>query len=109
MAIQGLLFDANGVLYTRPRGYDRLERFLASHGVRALPRERVKELVASERAAAQTGQISIAEYYAAKLRAHGLRDEAAVADGVRFMIDDCHDIDLFPNAVEAFDGLRSAG
>ena len=109
MTIQGLLFDANGVLYRRPRGYERLERFLAAHGVRALPRERVKELVAAEREAAQTGRIAIAEYYAAKLRAHGLEDPEAIAAGVRFMIDDCHDVDLFPNAVETFDALRSAG
>lgn len=109
MAIRGLLFDANGVLYMRPRGHERLERFLASHGIEALPRDRVKAMVEREREAAQTGEITIAEYYEAKLRAHGLTDPDALREGVRFMIDDSHDIDLFPNAVETLAGLRSAG
>ena len=109
MPIRGLLFDANGVLYSRPRRYARLESFLAPYGLHVLPAEQMRLLVAREHLAAQTGQMAIADYFAAQLHACGLYDAAAIATAVGVMLEDCADIELFPNAVEALEALRSAG
>ncbi len=109
MPIRGLLFDANGVLYSRPRRDTRLGRFLAPYGLEVLPKQQTRRLVASEHDAAQTGRLSVADYYAAKLKAWGLADAEAVAEGVRIMLEDSADIDLYPHTVEALEALRSAG
>jgi HAD superfamily hydrolase (TIGR01509 family) len=109
MPIRGLLFDANGVLYSRPRRYARLESFLAPYGLQVLPAEQMRLVVAREHVAAQTGQMPIADYFAAQLRACGLHDAGAIATAAGIMLEDCADIELFPNAVEALEALRSAG
>ena len=109
MPIRGLLFDANGVLYSRPRRYTRLESFLAPYGLQVLPAEQMRPRVAREHIAAQTGQMSIDDYFAAQLKACGLHDAAAVATATRVMLQDCADIELYPNTVEALEALQSAG
>jgi HAD superfamily hydrolase (TIGR01509 family) len=109
MPIRGLLFDANGVLYSRPRRYARLESFLEPYGLHVLPVARMRLLVAREHIAAQTGRMPLADYFAVQLKACGLHDADAIAAGARIMLEDCADIELFPNAVEALEALRSAG
>ena len=109
MPIRGLLFDANGVLYRRTRNYDRIEEFLAPYGLHALPREEVKRRMRAEHLAAQTGRMTIEEYFAAKIRAHGLEDPDGVAAGVRLLMENAADIELYPNAVEALGRLRAVG
>jgi FMN phosphatase YigB (HAD superfamily) len=109
MPIRGILFDANGVLYSRPSRFTRLASFLAPYGLQVLPQEQLRPLLARERVAAQTGQMPIADYFAAKLKACGLDDAAAITAGVDVMLEDCADIELFPSTVEGLEALRSTG
>jgi HAD superfamily hydrolase (TIGR01509 family) len=107
--IRGLLFDANGVLYSRPRDNMRLNRFLAPLGLAALPDDQTRRALGPERDAARTGRLSLDGYYRAQLRAYGLDDPELMAEGVRLMAEDSADIDLYPGTADALARLKTAG
>lgn len=107
--IRGVLFDANGVIYHRPRPNRRLNQYLAPHGLGVLGVRETREMIAAEREAARTGQLSNEDYFRAKLRAYGLTDPALVDDAVRLMAEDSADIALFPGTREGLEELKEAG
>ena len=108
-AARAVLFDANGVLYHRPRSAERIARFLAPFGLEALPASQVRRAVEREHVLAQSGRMSIGDYFAARVRAYGLDDAEAIALGVGLLLDDSADIELFPNTAGALTALRDSG
>jgi HAD superfamily hydrolase (TIGR01509 family) len=107
--VLGLLFDANGVLYHRPKPNRRLNAFLAPLGLAALPDDRVRPYIVEERDAARTGRLSLDEYFQAKLRVYGVVDPDLVERGVRVMMEDAADIALFNGTREAIHALSTSG
>jgi FMN phosphatase YigB (HAD superfamily) len=107
--IHGLLFDANGVLYHRPKPNRRLNAFLAPLGLAVLPDERVRPHIARERDAARVGKLPIEEYCRAKLRVYGIADPELAERGVRLMLEDAADIALFGGTREAVHALWASG
>ncbi|MBI5960122.1 MAG: HAD family hydrolase [Chloroflexi bacterium] len=107
--IEGILFDAGGVLYHRPRQDRHLFAFLEQFGVKPRPRSVVDRALRAAKFDVQTGRISCNDFFDAILRTHGLQDPEILQAGREALQKDAADIEMFPGVWETLMQLQDAG
>jgi FMN phosphatase YigB (HAD superfamily) len=107
--IEGILFDAGGVLYHRPRQDRHLTAFLHELEIKPRPRSVVDRALRAAKFDVQTGRISCDDFFDAILRTHGVKDPVLLRAGRDALMLDAADIELFPGVWETLIQLQDAG
>lgn len=109
MALHTLIFDADGVLYSRTQPIRYLHEYLQSYGIEPRHPVVVQRALKAAYFDVLHGRITREAFYEAMLRFQGLEDERAIAEGRAAIMADAADIEPTPDAVEIVSELYDHG